>query len=73
MQTGTPYVNPFGTANAACATNYRCAASDTPYNNDGFKACNGWNNVVTVWRQNTTTTTTTTTTSGGTGHGYRWR
>ncbi len=69
-QTSPPYVNPFGTANAACVTNYRCAASDTPYQNDGFKACNGWNNVVTVWRQNTTTTTTA---SGGAGHGYRWR
>jgi hypothetical protein len=69
-QTGTPYANPFGSANAFCATNYRCAASDTPHQADGFKACNGWNNVVTVWRQNTTAGTTV---SGGMGAGYRWR
>ena len=38
----------------------------------GFKACNGWNNVVTVWRQNTATTTTTSSGSSG-GSGFRWR
>ncbi len=64
-------MNPFGTANAACVTNSAAPPPTTPYQSDGFKACNGWNNVVTVWRQNTTTTTTTP--SGGTGHGFRWK
>ena len=38
---------------ASCSGASRCAAADYPYQADGFKACNGWNNVVTVWRQNT--------------------
>ena len=62
-------MNPFGSTYAACAPVSRCAASDTPYQNDGFKACGGWNNTVTVWRQ----TNTATTTSGGIGYGYRWK
>ena len=73
-QTNPPYVNPFGSTYAACATNYRCATADYPYQADGFKACNGWNRVVTVWRQNTTSTTTTTTKeSGSMGRGFRWK
>lgn len=47
-QTGAPYVDPFP------GTGYCkdfCTASDTPYTTSGYKACNGWNNVVTVWRQ----------------------
>jgi len=80
-QTSPPYVNPFGSTYAGCGTNYRCTAADYPSQGDGFKACNGWNRVVTIWRQNTTTTTTPTTTStststrpsGGTGHGFHWR
>ena len=47
-----------------------CAAADYPYQADGFKACLGWNNPVTVWRQNTSTPTTGTggtTGSSGTG------
>jgi hypothetical protein len=69
-QTNPPYVNPFGSTYASCATNYNCATADYPSQADGFKACYGWNNVVTVWRQNATTTLTTTTPPGGKGHGY---
>jgi hypothetical protein len=67
-QTSPPYINPFGSANAACST--YCTPSDTPYNNDGYKACNGWNNAVTVWRQNLTVTGGV---SGGMGKGFRWK
>ena len=72
-QTNPPYVDPFGASYTSCAS--RCASADYPHQADGWKACNGWNSVVTIWRQNTTTTTTTTTTepSGGSGHGFRWR
>jgi hypothetical protein len=45
---GEPYTNPFGSG-ALCRD--RCAAADYPYGSDGYKACNGWNHVVTVWRQ----------------------
>ena len=46
-QNGAPYTNPFGNG-AYCKD--RCTAADSPYNNDGYKACNGYNHVVTVWR-----------------------
>jgi len=68
VQTSPPYVNAFGTANAMCSS--YCTAADTPFNSDGYKACNGWNNTVTVWRQNTTVTGGV---SGGIGKGFRWR
>lgn len=75
MQTSPPYVNGFGAANTACAT--RCTPGDYPSQSDGFKACNGWNQVVTVWRQNiaytTSSTGTTTTVSGGMGKGFKWK
>lgn len=67
-QTNPPYIDPWG-ANAGCA-NY-CAAADYPHGTDGWKACYGWNAVVTVWR-GASTTTTSTTPSGGMGRGYRW-
>ena len=67
-QTNPPYVDPWG-ANAGCAS--YCAAADYPHGADGFKACYGWNAVVTVWRA-ASTTTTSTTASGGMGKGFRW-
>ena len=70
-QTSPPYVNPFGSTYAGCSS--YCAAADGTSSNDGWKACYGWNSVVTVWRQNTSSTTQTDTApSGGTGHGYHW-
>jgi hypothetical protein len=70
-QTNPPYANAFGSSYASCAGASRCAPADYPAQGDGFKACNGWNNVVTVWRQNTATTTTGPT--GGNGRGFRWK
>jgi len=70
-QTSPPYVNAFGTATAACAN--RCTPADYPSAADGYKACNGWNAVVTVWRQNSTTTVATTSPTGGIGKGFRWK
>ena len=48
-----------------------CAPADNPYHSDGFKACLGWNNPVTVWRQNTSIPTNTGTggATGGSGTG----
>jgi hypothetical protein len=71
-QTNPPYVNPWG-ANASCDNVSRCAAADYPYSAHGFKACYGWNAVVTVWRQATPTISSSTTGSGGVGRGFRWR
>jgi hypothetical protein len=68
-------VNAFGAATGACIGTTqapRCNPADYPYQGDGFKACKGWNNVVTVWRQNTITTTSTSQT-GGIGRGFRWK
>jgi hypothetical protein len=42
------YSNPFGT-NAMCAGN--CVAAASPYQNDGFKSCKGYNTPITVWRE----------------------
>jgi hypothetical protein len=41
-----PYKNPF--AKGFCNTS--CTPQDMPNQNDGFKACMGYNHVVTVWR-----------------------
>jgi len=46
-QVGSPYLNPFGPG-AYCKDH--CTAADAPNNNDGYKACLGYNHVVTVWR-----------------------
>src|SRR5262249_8079621 len=70
VQTNPPYVNPFGTPNSACSTNYNCTVADNPHSADGFKACNGWNHVVTVWRASATIDTKPT---GGAGHAFRWK
>ena len=61
-QTGAPYKNAFG-GNGYCKDT--CTPQDSPNQNDGFKACAGWNHVVTVWR-NATGTTTASSTSGST-------
>jgi hypothetical protein len=48
-QVGAPYYNPFpGTG--YCKDS--CTVADKPYQTSGFKACDGWNHVVTVWRKN---------------------
>jgi len=47
--TPPPFTNPFG-ANAMCPAS-NCTAADYPHATDGFKACNGWNNIVSVWRR----------------------
>src|SRR6185295_8566524 len=46
-QNGAPYKNPFG-GNGYCKDN--CTPEDIPHENDGYKACIGWNHPVTVWR-----------------------
>jgi hypothetical protein len=54
-QSGAPYVNPFGWSGALCTTQGQgfgtCVPADYPNSGDGFKACGGYNNVMTVWRQ----------------------
>ena len=52
-----PYTNPFGGGKGYCKDN--CTAQDIPNQNDGFKACMGYNHVVTVWRDATGTTVNT--------------
>jgi hypothetical protein len=47
-QKGAPYTDPFGAGSGYCRD--YCTAADAPYASSGFKACNGWNNVMTVWR-----------------------
>jgi hypothetical protein len=47
-QVGAPYSNPFA-GTGYCADH--CTAADLPHDHDGYKACMGNNNVVTVWRQ----------------------
>ena len=53
-QAGAPYVNPFASSGGYCVN--ACAGSDTPHMGDGYKACNGYNHVVTVWRNFDTNT-----------------
>jgi hypothetical protein len=48
-QVNAPYVDPFGGGKGYCKD--YCTAADSPYASSGFKACAGWNNVMTVWRQ----------------------
>ena len=72
-QTNPPYINPWGTTGACNGSVSRCAPADYPFQADGFKQCNGWNNVVTVWRQSTPVISTSTVGSGGVGKGFRWR
>jgi hypothetical protein len=47
-QVGAPYTDPFPKT-GYCKEG--CTAADSPYASSGFKACNGWNHVMTVWRQ----------------------
>jgi len=68
-QTSPPYVNPLGSQYALCSTGAACALADNPYSADGFKACSGWNNPVTVWRQNGTTSATGGTSGSASGTG----
>jgi hypothetical protein len=64
-QASPPYVNAFGSQYALCSASTNCTKADNPYSVDGFKACAGWNNPVTVWRQSGTTSAT----GGSTGTG----
>ena len=47
-QVGAPYTDPFPKT-GYCTDG--CTAADMPNQAAGFKACNGWNHVMTVWRQ----------------------
>lgn len=47
-QVDTEYSNIYG-ARGLCSQH--CTASDYPNMTDGYKACSGWNNVVTIWRK----------------------
>ena len=61
-QVGAPYTDPFltggwyapysntGTVGSGACTDY-CTAADYPNNAAGFKACSGWNNIVTTYRK----------------------
>ena len=49
-QTGAPYKNK-GSWNGSKYCPDQFTVADIPNNKDGYKACNGYNSVVTVWRQ----------------------
>jgi hypothetical protein len=48
-QTNAPYTNAFSSGTGYCKD--YCTAADYPNAQSGFKACNGWNNVITTYRQ----------------------
>jgi hypothetical protein len=66
-QVGAPYKNPYLAgpyatgATGYCADN--CTAADYPYADSGYKACSGWNSVVTTYRQPATGGTVAVTTA----------
>ena len=68
-QTNAPYKNPFASP-GYCRDH--CTPADIPHANDGYKACDGYNHIVTVWRNAGTPNG-----SGGSGagsrSGSRWR
>jgi hypothetical protein len=47
-QLDAPYLNPFAAIGGDCKR--YCTAQDIPNQNDGYKACHGFNHVITVWR-----------------------
>ncbi len=47
-QTNAPYINAFYWGTGLCKT--YCTPQDIPNEKDGYKACNGFNHVMTVWR-----------------------
>jgi uncharacterized membrane protein YgcG len=51
-QTNAPYKNPFPSP-GYCRDH--CTPADVPHQNDGYKACSGYNHIVTVWRNANTT------------------
>ena len=66
-----PYVDPLTSPGGYCRD--ICTPADIPYQNDGYKACIGYNHVVTVWRNpdpSTITTTAATTYSATAPTGY---
>jgi hypothetical protein len=66
-QVGAPYKNPYlAGPYASGATGYcsdTCTPADYPNSGAGYKACSGWNNIVTTYRQAATGGKITTTTS----------
>ena len=54
-QVGAPYKNPYLTGPYGTGTtgycSDACTAADYPYATSGYKACSGWNNVVTTYRK----------------------
>jgi hypothetical protein len=47
-QVSPPYTNAYGTKARCLPT---CVAADYPRQNEGVKACSGWNEVINVWHQ----------------------
>jgi hypothetical protein len=48
VQNTPPYSDAYGTKGLCLPA---CAPADYPHQNEGVKACSGWNEVVTVWHQ----------------------
>jgi hypothetical protein len=65
-QGDAPYTNPVKSPGGYCRDT--CTPTDIPYQDDGYKACLGYNHVVTVWR-NPDASTITTGAGGSTGSG----
>jgi hypothetical protein len=73
-QNNAPYTDPFtqgglyqnypGASGTGFCADY-CTASDYPYGSSGYKACGGWNNVITTYRQAATGGTISATTTSG--------
>jgi hypothetical protein len=53
-QVGAPYTNNWTWNGSTCKSPNgweNCTPADSPYSNSGFKACSGFNHIVTVWRK----------------------
>jgi uncharacterized membrane protein YgcG len=61
-----PYTNPF--ASPGYCRDY-CTPADIPHQGDGYKACNGYNHIVTVWRNAGSTGTSSSGSGGSTSSG----
>src|SRR6185369_7927915 len=51
-QSGSVYTNPFGSGGRC---DFSCTKADIPNESDGYKACDGFNYPITVWRAATYT------------------
>jgi hypothetical protein len=53
-QVGAPYINSYSYNGSVCQSKNtwtNCSSADSPNAAAGFKACSGFNHIVTVWRQ----------------------